>query len=68
MFNLAAAIVLACGVADTPKTSRCWDVYNNCTLNKAFKRGEDSATEKDFNECRLEFTSYEKLIIKEQEE
>lgn len=68
MFNLAAAIIIACGVADNEKTLTCWDVYNNCALNAAFKRGEEKATQKDFDTCKATYGTEEKRIKKLQEE
>ena len=67
MFNLAAAIVIACGVADNDKTSTCWDVYNNCVLNYSFKRG-DEPTQKDFDSCNEKYSSEYKRIVKLQGE
>lgn len=57
MFNVAAAIAIACGVADNPKTFDCWDALNNCTVAAPFKRGETDATKEDFEVCKKKFAS-----------
>ena len=67
MFNVAAAIVIACGVADNEKTLTCWDVLNNCTVAAAFKYGNGEATEKDFNKCKANFTQEAKRLEKLEE-
>lgn len=57
MFNVAAAIIIACGVGDNDRTMDCWDALNNCTVAAPFKRGEDQATEDDFNACKSKLAS-----------
>ena len=63
MFNLAAAIIMACGVADNNETLTCWDVYNNCVLSKVAE-----ADQKTFNACKASYDKEYKRIRKLQEE
>lgn len=63
MFNLVAAIVLACGVSDNARTLTCWDVYNNCVLSRTLE-----PTQKDFDACKAKYDSEYKKIVKLQEE
>lgn len=63
MFKLATAIALACGVADNDKTFTCWDVYNNCVINRTLE-----PTQKDFDYCKDRYEVELKRIEKLQEE
>lgn len=59
MFKLAAAIAIACGVADNDKTFTCWDVYNNCVLNRT-----RTPTQADFDYCTKTYDKELKRIQK----
>jgi hypothetical protein len=63
-FNTAKAIVAKCGVDNDDRTSDCWDVYNNCAVSAAFKRGDGVVTEADFKKCDANYASEYKRIDK----